>query len=227
MRSPMPFGCLSLIFFLGVLLFPFFLANVLLTALNKLGFGPGAALLVAFGIFFGGLINIPVARLPREHKIEYVQMRMFGLSRIFPVRPRHMGYTIIAINVGGGLVPLVIALFELFRLSAMGLGVLLPALAAVTINIILSYILARPVPGVGIAMPALVPGLVAAAAALLLAPEFAPPVAFAAGVLGPLVGADLFHLNDIKRIATGTASIGGAGTFDGIVISALLATLLA
>jgi len=51
MRSPMPFGCLSLIFFLGVLLFPFFLANVLLTALNKLGFGPGAALLAHLASF--------------------------------------------------------------------------------------------------------------------------------------------------------------------------------
>jgi uncharacterized membrane protein len=227
MRSPMPFGCLSLIVFVAVLVFPFFLANILLTALNRLGLSPGVALLAAFGIFFGGLINIPVARLPREQQIEYAQVRMFGLNRLFPVRPRHMGYTIIAINVGGGLVPLVIALYELFRVSAMGLGAVLPALAAVTINIILSYILARPVPGVGIAMPALAPGLTAAAAALLLAPGFAPPVAFAAGVLGPLVGADLLHLNDIKRIATGTASIGGAGTFDGIVISALVATLLA
>lgn len=76
-------------------------------------------------------------------------------------------------------------------------------------------------------MPALVPALVAAASALLLVPELAPPVAFTAGVLGPLLGADLLHLDDVKELATGMASIGGAGTFDGIVLSGLVATLLA
>ena len=58
-------------------------------------------------------------------------------------------------------------------------------------------------------------------------PDFAPPIAFIAGVLGPLIGADLMHLRDIKRIATGIASIGGAGTFDGIVLSGLMAAFLA
>ncbi|MDE3018136.1 MAG: DUF1614 domain-containing protein [Nitrospirota bacterium] len=41
------------------------------------------------------------------------------------------------------------------------------------------------------------------------------------------VGADLLHLRDIARIATGTASIGGAGTFDGIVLSGIVAAYLA
>lgn len=227
MRSPMPFGCLSLIVFLGILLFPLFLANALLTALSKLALSPQIALLAALGIFLGGLINIPIARLPREQQMEYMQIRMFGLNRIIPVRPQQMGFTIIAINLGGGLIPLAIATYELFRMAGSGLGMLLPALGAVAINVVVCYLIARPVPGVGIAMPSLVPGLIAAAAALLLSPDNAPPVAFASGVLGPLVGADLFHLNDIKKIATGSASIGGAGTFDGIVISALIATLLA
>jgi uncharacterized membrane protein len=61
---------------------------------------------------------------------------------------------------------------------------------------------------------------------LLLAPDWAPPIAFSAGVLGPLIGADLLHLDDIAEIGTGMASIGGAGTFDGIVLSGLVATLL-
>jgi uncharacterized membrane protein len=52
-------------------------------------------------------------------------------------------------------------------------------------------------------------------------------LAFAAGVLGPLIGADLLHLREVNKISTGVASIGGAGTFDGIVISGLIATLLA
>lgn len=44
---------------------------------------------------------------------------------------------------------------------------------------------------------------------------------------GPLIGADLLHLRDIEKIATGVASIGGAGTFDGIVLSGIVAAYLA
>lgn len=227
MRSPMPFGCLSLIIFLGVLLFPLFLANALLSALNKLGLNPGIALLVALGIFLGGLVNIPVYRIRREQPIEYVHVRMFGLHRIIPVQPRQWGHTVIAINLGGGLIPLAVALYELLRISDRGIDALLAGLTAIAINVILSYLIARPVPNVGIAMPSLVPGIVAALTAFFILPSFAAPVAFAAGVLGPLVGADLLHLRDVQKITTGVASIGGAGTFDGIVISGLIATLLA
>jgi uncharacterized membrane protein len=227
MRSRMPFGCLSLIIFLGILLFPLFLADALLSALSKLGLSPGLALLVALGIFLGGLVNIPVYRIRREQPIEYVHVRMFGLQRIIPVQPRQWGYTVIAINLGGGLIPLAVALYELLRISARGPNALLAALMAIAINVIVCYLIARPVPNVGITMPSLVPGIVAALTAFIFLPAFAAPVAFAAGVLGPLVGADLLHLRDIQKITTGVASIGGAGTFDGIVISGLIATLLA
>jgi uncharacterized membrane protein len=76
-------------------------------------------------------------------------------------------------------------------------------------------------------MPGLVPALIAAVLALLLAPDQAAPVAFVAGVAGPLIGADLLHLKDIEKSAVGIASIGGAGTFDGIVLSGIVAAYLA
>jgi len=52
-------------------------------------------------------------------------------------------------------------------------------------------------------------------------------VAFVAGVLGPLIGADLLRLNEVVKIAPAVVSIGGAGTFDGIVLSGLISALLA
>ena len=67
----------------------------------------------------------------------------------------------------------------------------------------------------------------AALLALLFAPSEAAPVAYIAGVAGPLIGADLLHLKDIEESATGVASIGGAGTFDGIVLSGIVAAFLA
>jgi len=72
-----------------------------------------------------------------------------------------------------------------------------------------------------------VPAAVAAVSAFWLVPEQAPQAAFVAGVLGPLIGADLLHLRDIATLETGIASIGGAGTFDGIVLSGIVAAYLA
>ncbi len=76
-------------------------------------------------------------------------------------------------------------------------------------------------------MPALVPAAVAAGTALLAAPTHATPVAFVAGVFGPLVGADLLNLRTVERVESGMVSIGGAGTFDGILLSAIVALYLA
>lgn len=63
--------------------------------------------------------------------------------------------------------------------------------------------------------------------AFWLVPEQTPQVAFVAGVRGPLIGADLLHLRDIAALETGIASIGGAGTFDGIALSGIVTTYLA
>jgi uncharacterized membrane protein len=97
----------------------------------------------------------------------------------------------------------------------------------VAINIAVCYRLAQPVSGIGVTLPGLVPAAVAAVSAFWLVPEQAPQAAFVAGVWGPLIGADLLHLRDIKTLDTGVASIGGAGTFDGIVLSGIVAAYLA
>ena len=72
-------------------------------------------------------------------------------------------------------------------------------MVAIALNVAACYLMARPVAGLGILLPALVPGCLAALVALLLAGEHAPPVAFCAGVLGPLIGADLLHIRDLGR----------------------------
>ena len=225
----MPFGCLSLAFvFIFAVLFPFILAGAVLEALAELGLSEGASLLAIFGVMGGSLINIPLKKIPRGETIERMPVQLFGLRRFFPRFVRRERYTIIAVNVGGCLVPCSLAIYELVRIGATrGSSGLLLAFVAVGVNTLLCYLTARPVPRVGIAMVPFVPALVAALSAVLLLPDFAPPLAFAAGVLGPVIGGDLLHLRDISKLGTGMASIGGAGTFDGIVLSGLVATLLA
>lgn len=222
----MPAGCLGLALLAAFLVFlPLFLADAFMVALGKLGLGPHLSLAVAAGIFLGGMINIPLKKIPRDEVMMVPAVDLFGLGRFVPRLVRTRTHTVIAVNVGGCLVPLAVAVYELVRLASTGR--LAWAVLAVLVNTVVCWRVARPVPQVGIAMPPLVPALAAVGCALLFTPEQAPPVAFAAGVLGPLLGADLLHLGQVRRIATGTASIGGAGTFDGIVLSGLVATLLA
>lgn len=230
-------GCLALLIVFGFLfLVPFLYAQVMVTALAKLGLSAGVALLTLLGIFIGGAINIPVKRIEREHEIEYNPFQLFGLSQFMPrlqrdwtspFRQRIRSYTVIAVNVGGCLIPATIALYEIARVLNQGSQTLLALIAITALNVGVCYWLAHPIPNLGIAMPTLVPPLVAAIPSFLLVPEFAPPVAFVAGVLGPLIGADLLHWDDIGQLQTGVASIGGAGTFDGIVLSGMFAALLA
>jgi uncharacterized membrane protein len=52
-------------------------------------------------------------------------------------------------------------------------------------------------------------------------------VAYVSGVLGTLIGADLLNLNRISKLGAPVASIGGAGTFDGVFLSGIIAVILA
>jgi uncharacterized membrane protein len=79
----------------------------------------------------------------------------------------------------------------------------------------------------GIGMPILFAPLTAAGVAVALAGDSAAPLAYIGGTLGVLVGADLLRFKDIRKLGAPFASIGGAGSFDGIFISGLLAVLLA
>jgi len=87
--------------------------------------------------------------------------------------------------------------------------------------------LARIVPGLGIAVPMLVPPLVAAGVGLLLAFRRAPPVAYVSGSMGTLIGADLLNLGRIAELGAPVVSIGGAGTFDGVFLTGIIAGLIA
>ena len=70
------------------------------------------------------------------------------------------------------------------------------ATAAVTL---LTYRVARPVAGVGIVVPMLLPPLSAVLAALLLVPQQAPLAAYVAGTMGTLIGGDLLHVRKVTR----------------------------
>lgn len=216
-----------LFFFVLLVLLPLFFGHLFTAALIKLKLEPQIALLVVIGIFIGSLINLPVRRIARIEAVPVDPLAIFGLQGWWPVFQRMRRETVIAVNVGGCVIPTALAIYETAHLVMAGRQAMRGLLFAVLINTMVCYWMAKPVQGVGITMPGLLPAVVASVSALLLVPDHAPPVAFVAGVLGPLIGADLLHLRDIEKITTGMASIGGAGTFDGIVLSGIMAAYLA
>ena len=131
--------------------------------------------------------------------------------------------TIVAINVGGALIPVFFSIY-LASVNPLPAAQLLFAIALVAA---VCYFASRPIRGIGIGMPIFVAPYTAALTALLLAPENSAPLAYICGTLGVLIGADLLRLNDIRKIGTPMASIGGAGTFDGIFLTGIVAVLLA
>jgi uncharacterized membrane protein len=105
-------------------------------------------------------------------------------------------------------------------------------LIGMAVNTLLCYRMAIPVPRFGIRLPFLLPAAVALVVTWLglgldQYDGYRAPVAFVMGITGPLLGADLLHWKDFKRIGAGTISIGGAGTWAGIVLSGLMAAFFA
>jgi uncharacterized membrane protein len=103
-----------------------------------------------------------------------------------------------------------------------------PVLMATIVTTTFSYFLSRPVKGVGIVIPALIPPVIAAVAALIFSDKAnAPAVAYISGVMGTIIGADLLRLHQLKRFGVTFLSIGGAGVFDGIFVVGIISVLLA
>lgn len=221
-------GCLPLsIFFILLIVLPLAFAQVLTSALLKLHLSPGVALILVVGIIMGSAVNIPVKRIERTDQVAVHPLSAFGVWGFWPQLERFRSHTVIAVNLGGAVIPTALAAYEAFHVFRLGPGPFGGMLLAILVNVAVCYWIATPVQGVGIAMPGLIPPLVAVVCAMMFAPDARAPVAFVAGVSGPLIGADLLHLKDISRISTGVASIGGAGTFDGIVLSGIVAAYLA
>jgi uncharacterized membrane protein len=131
MRSPLPSGCMSVIIFFGlILLFPLFLTNTILGALAKLGLSPSMSLYAMGAMFLGGMVNIPVRRIPRNDYIDIAPFGLFGVGRLIPRFVRRRTYTTIAVNLGGCIVPCSIAAYELIRIAERGSGALAVALAS-------------------------------------------------------------------------------------------------
>jgi len=218
-----PYPPLYLLAFL--LLFAFLLVllrwGLIRYVYERLGVSRRAAMLLLLAALVGSGINIPLMQLPAQRVVEPAIVNYFGMQYVIP-QVVERSSTVIAINVGGAVIPLLLALRLILQH-----GITRRLLLSLGLVTALMYHLAQPVPGVGIALPPILPSVATAVIALLLDRRAAPSTAFVAGTLGTLIGADLLNLGHIRDLGAPVASIGGAGTFDGVFMIGIVAVLLA
>lgn len=221
------FPPLILPLFLLLIILPFVMLLFVFTgtAVFKLVFGvdSNTALLIFLMIILGSMVNIPIYE--REGGGYVRQYSFFGF--IYTVRERRN--VVIAVNLGGCVFPSILAL--------KALSDLLPYIgfwqwfSVFLFTSIVIYSMARPVPGVGIVVPMLIPPLTASLFSFLVLAMsgqsllLLPKLSFSTGVLSALFGADILHLKDLDKIGSGVVSIGGAGTFDGIFLTGIFAVI--
>ena len=211
-----------LILFLLILLLPFFFLivqiEIIRIALSKIGLSPQMALLIFFLSLAGSLVNIPIYTreatiIPPQKIFPFFSLNPFGV----PADPTKQ---IIAINLGGCIIPLLLCAYLITRAP------MLPTVFATVITVIICFKISRVVPGTGIVIPSLLPPLIAVALAFLFSPGNKIPVAYISGVLGVLIGADILNLPNLGSYP-GVMSIGGAGVYDGIFLVGIISALLA
>ncbi len=210
-----------LIFVLFILLLPvlFLLGyfHIVVVGFETLGISPQLTLLILYSILIGSLINIP---LTKKKLVLVEESRFFGLFSKPKIESQY-----IAINLGGGIIPVLLSFYFLFIVKSQGFE-LKPIFIAIILMALVSKFFSRIVPGKGVVVSAFIPPIFSALFALILAPGFVAPCAFIAGVLGTLIGADLLNITRIKNYR-GYLSIGGAGVFDGILLTGIISALLA
>ncbi len=190
-------------------------------AFGKLGFPPEFSAILLFLSLLGSYINIPITEITSREPVLSRRFIDFYWFRYLlpPVEVERR--TIIAINLGGAIIPVLISGFLITKVN------LVDALAGVLLMTIFIHMMARPVSGLGIAVPALIPPVMAAVLALLISRPDAPMLAYISGTLGSLIGADLLNLKKFPDLRVSVASIGGAGTFDGIFLTGIISVLIA
>jgi uncharacterized membrane protein len=196
------------------------LANVVTTGFAKLGLAEwavGAILLVSI---VGSMVNIPIyARTSPT-----AEASLFAMGNFVFHRHPQVEHQVLAVNVGGALVPIGLSAWLLTRAP------LLETLVATAVVALVSHQLARVVKGEGIELPALIPPLVAVGLAWLLTggrDSDTAAIAYVAGSMGTLIGADLWNIRRFGRVGSGVVSIGGAGVVDGVFLAGILAAVIA
>ena len=227
-----PVSVILLLFLIAAAIFliPLLFLGLIGSALSKLGFNIFWIIVLIIGMIVGSFINIPLMKVKSEQQFVRVEHGRL-MDRLYRV-PEFSNETVIAVNVGGCVIPVFVSLYIL--LSALTFadpaGLYLRCLIGTAIVAAVVFKTSKPIAGLGIATGFLIPPLCALICGIVLSsgdPFTAVAVAYISGTIGTLIGADIMNLRNLANAGAPVASVGGAGTFDAIFLSGIIAAFLA
>ncbi len=191
-----------------------------------LGFPPEIVFVILLASVLGSGINIPLFSLESTYRRDIIiPLNFFGYRFAVPQFVHHR--TLVAINVGGAVIPILVSIVLIAQSPLLLFHIVLPlAVSSVVINR-----QAQLVPGLGVTLPALFAPIASVLSCLIFLPltgglEFLVSAVYITASIGSLIGADLMNLPKIPSLGSPMVSVGGAGTFDGVFMGGVMAIIL-
>ena len=111
---PLPIPFFSILVGVFVFLIVLLQVGALRYAYMRIGLSAGGAMLVLLGSLVGSYFNIPLAELPERHIVSGQEVSYFGMRYVVPVVVE-WPETVVAVNVGGALIPGLMSLYLFVR----------------------------------------------------------------------------------------------------------------
>jgi len=214
-----------------ICMIPLVFLGIIGTAFTRLGLSWIASLALVLLMLAGSFVNIPLFRFRRD-MIQAVPLDAEGNELVSSSESRPVWETLVSVNLGGAVIPLLIAAYLVYQAVVVnGIPILVPVALCTVACFVVSFFSAREVQGVGIQISVLIPALTALLAGLLLsgggAGLAAAVTAFAGGIFGMLAGGNLAHLPGVRNLDAPEVSIGGNGSFSSVFLCCILPALIA
>ena len=188
---------------------------------QRVGLSPGWLMAVLVGCLVGSRVNIPIWKFHGSSEVAPTDVVVFGVRYRVPT-VKDSGTMVLAVNVGGALIPTAVSVYLILHDRIWEHSLIAIACVAAAV-----WLVARPVKGVGIVTPSFVPPFAGGLVAIAIGGPAEAALAYICGTVGTLIGADLLNLPRIRQLSAPEASIGGAGTFDGVFLAGLFSVVIA
>ena len=134
----------AFVIFVVLLLFVFIFLGLIGAAFSRIGFSAQAITVLLLAVLIGSVINIPLFTLETSEPImTNAYVTVFGMTYRVPAAAEGSRKTVVAINVGGALIPSVVSFYLLWQFP----DVFAFAIVGVTLVAVISHLISKPVKG--------------------------------------------------------------------------------
>jgi uncharacterized membrane protein len=227
-----PLSVLAVVLLIGLilLLIPLLILGITGAAFTRLGLSWSAAVTLVLLMLAGSFVNIPLHCIRRD-MTRATPLDSAGNELVDPFAVLPVWETVISVNLGGGILPVCIAVYTIYRaVMVTGATLLVPVALSAALVMAISFVFTHEIAGVGIRVPFIIPALAALLAGVLFSGGTgltAAVTALAGGTFGTIAGGNLAHLRQIRDLDVPEVSIGGFGTFGAVFLCCVLPALIA